>query len=174
MGIAAAIYSGGVAQVREKLSTLGPEFNNLHPDVRDRALRVLDEANAEFEPLGLRVGIYEGWRDLETEKRYIAQGVATIKDPYNSYHLWGLAVDFVFIDKLGRWSWLPNPNNPKDTAYRDPLWYRLGEIIERNGFEWGGRWKFFDAAHAQLALMNTAQLKVTYADPENFFATFTA
>lgn len=172
VGIAAAIYSGGVQQARAKLSTLGPEFNNLHPDVRERALRVIEEANAEFSDDGLTVGIYEGWRDAETQRRRIAAGVSQVSDPLDSFHAWGLAADFVFIDRLGSWTWLPDPSNSANTAYRDQRWYRLGAIIERNGFEWGGRWPWFDGPHGQLVLAKIAALKSNYGDPENFIATF--
>jgi hypothetical protein len=174
LGIAASVYKGAPAAVREKLSTLGPEFDNLHPDVRAKALRVLDEANKHFEGAGLRVGIHDGWRDVEESKANIVKGVSALRDPYNSYHVWGLAVDFVFLTKYGAWTWLPDPANPKNTAYRDKKWYELGEIIERNGFEWGGRWNSFDGPHAQLPIAKPVALRVSYGDPQKYIETFNA
>ena len=146
------------ADLRRLLSTIGPKWANLHPDVQTRALEVLAIANDHFRDQGLRVGIFDGWRPESDQTKHIESGVSFVSSARRSYHVWGLAVDFVFIDAAGNWTWLPNPNNPADRGYRDSRWFELGAIIEGAGFEWGGRWSQFDGPHAQLPVRRTATL----------------
>lgn len=168
--IAATLYRA--PNIRAALAQVGPGWQNLHPYVQSRAVSVIEESARVFAPKGLRVGMYEGWRDINTQKKRMQGGVSWVGDALNSYHPWGLAVDFVFIDRLGRWTWLPDPQNPQNTRYVDPRWYTLGEIIERDGFEWGGRWQNFDGPHAQLPVKKIAALKSTYGTPDKFIGTF--
>lgn len=173
MGIAASIYSGAPALVREKIAKLGPKWDHLHPIVRERAQRVLDDANAEFADDGLRVGMFDGWRDLDEQAVHIGAGASFVSATLDSYHVWGLAVDFVFLDRFGRWTWLPDPENPDNRAYRDPRWYRLGKIIERHGFEWGGRWPKFDGPHGQASDLTTVSaLRSMFRTPDDYVAQF--
>lgn len=166
--IAAALYKA--PNIRQALSTAGPEFNNLHPRVQAAALAVIEDAKAQ----GLSVGAFSGFRTLDEQRGLIEGGASRNSEPADSYHAWGLAVDFVFLDRLGRWTWLPDPNNPANKGYRDERWYRLGAIIEKNGFEWGGRWAWFDGAHAQMpSIARTADLKRIYAgDPSAYVRGF--
>lgn len=176
--IAGGITAGVIAtmhraqDLRAALAKTGKGWNNLHPGVQERALKVLEESVPVFETSGLKVGIFEGWRDLDTQRARIADGASWVDDALNSYHPWGLAVDFVFLDRLGRWTWLPDPKNPNNKAYVDPKWYTLGTIIERAGFEWGGRWRSFDGPHAQLRVQNVAALKKNYGMPDKFIEKF--
>lgn len=167
VGIVAALYKKAPS-IRAALSQIGEPFNRLHPIVQQRAERVLDDAAAEFAADGLTVGVFEGWRDLDKQTQHIASGASFVAEPLNSYHVWGLAVDFVFIDHLGRWTWLEKaPGQGWDK------WDRLGAIIERHGFEWGGRWKRRDGPHAQAPdVARVASLRAGYADPLQFIETF--
>jgi hypothetical protein len=168
----ASIVAGGAQSVAQAVSVLGPEFANLRADVREAARAVLDAANAEFASDGLRVGLYEGWRPIGVQESRIAAGASLVADPTDSLHVWGLAVDFVFLDQLGRWTWLPDPADPANTAYRDPRWYRLGQLIERAGLVWGGRWAWFDGPHAQAPGVSVASLRSVYGSPDAYLATF--
>lgn len=170
VGIAAALYKA--QDIRAALATVGPEYSNLHPEVQTRAAQVLAAADAEFSGEGVKVGIYEGWRDPSTQAKRIEAGASGVATPLESYHPWGLAVDFVFIDRLGRWTWLPDPKNPNNKAYVDPKWNRLGALIESAGFEWGGRWRNFDGPHAQFPVVRTAQLRASFTDPIDYVRTF--
>ena len=146
-------------RLRAVLSRLGPKWTNLHPDVRTRAELVLIDANAEFETDGLAVGVHQGWRTIDQQQKEIAEGDSFVSHALRSFHPWGLAVDFVFIDKAGRWTWLPDPANAKNREFVDPRWHRLGAIIERHGFKWGGRFRtVFDGPHAELGLEKTNTL----------------
>lgn len=168
-GLAAAALTQ-LQTIRQLTAQLGDDWKKLHPDVKRRALHVLAEANEHFAPKGLQVGIYDGWRDVKEQLQQIAEGDSKLKNPLNGYHPWGLAVDFVFIDRAGNWTWLPTDDNKPD-----PRWHELGAIIKRNGFEWGGEAfgaGFFDGPHAQLPILSTTALRTRYRDPQAFIGTF--
>ncbi len=152
LGVAAS----RLGAVRAQLSRLGPSWENLHPEVKRRALAVLREANRVFNPRGLWVGVFEGWRTEARQRQVMQRGTSGVRDWRYSYHPWGLAVDFVFLDRLGRWTW----DRPRSD------WDELGRIIEAQGFEWGGRWRSFDGPHAQLPLLKPSQLIAEYGAPD--------
>ncbi len=143
----------------------------VNPEVRRRANIVLDAANLEFAADGLQVGAFAGLRTVADERKNMDKGVSWLGLPLHSYHVWGLAVDFVFL-KNGRWTWAPTGNEGVDHT----LWVRLGKIIKSAGFEWGGDWsgKKFDGPHAQLPLMRVAQLQVRYHLPGEYIKTWVA
>ena len=160
IGAFAMLYAWKGKEIRSQLTLTGEGWNRLHPEVQRRALKVIEEANREFADDGLAVGIFEGYRSRERQQEVMDSGNSWTKDSDSSYHRWGLAVDIVFLNRLGRWTWSP----PR------AAWDRLGAIIERHGFQWGGRFRTFDGAHAQLPLMTIAQLKSQYTTPERYFA----
>lgn len=57
----------------------------------------------------------------------------------DSKHLHGLAVDFV-----------PMRNNQVWWAAPEQVWNRMGEIGEKYGLSWGGRWKNKDSPHFEI------------------------
>ena len=148
--------------IRAQLSMTGEGWDKLHPDMQRIAVEVIREAQLQ----GLNVGVLEGWRDAETQKKYMGAGTSWVGDVDGSYHRWGLACDFVFLDSLGRWTW--DPDNLGDGAdqSKSPSWQKLGAIIEKHGLGWGGRFKTFDGPHGELRLMSIAALKATYGNPE--------
>ena len=177
-------------EIRAQLSMTGQGWSNLHPEMQRRAQAVIHDANEHFKPLGLSVGAYEGWRTSQRQLETINQGTSFLdsNDWLRSYHPWGLAVDFVFINRLGMWTWEPGATtNDQDQAWYDvvlqwvgvsddpnkQLWHELGEIIERHGLEWGGRWgewgsRKFDGPHGQLtAYGRTSGLIAKYETPNN-------
>lgn len=86
-------------------------------------------------------GITEGLRDIETQKRYVAEGKSqTMK----SYHLRGKAVDVViYKDKKVTW----------DLKYYKELNDLVQEIAIEKGYKitWGGSWKtLVDGPHFQI------------------------
>lgn len=150
--------------LRAALSISGDAWDKTHPEVKARGLRVLEKANKHFAKYGLQVGIFEAWRDVSRQLEVMNSGNSEVKTPLNSYHPWGLALDFVFLKGPGLWTWEPTGDKDKDRA----LWMELGEIIEGEGFEWGGRWRSFDGPHAQYPLMRSGALIASYATPEGF------
>jgi hypothetical protein len=160
--------------VASRLSRLGAGWTNLDPEFRRRALAVLEEANRLFGPRGLAVGLHTGWRSLEAQREVMARGASRLSDPLSSYHVWGLAGDFVFIDRAGRWTWLPRADRKLDRR-----WLELGAIFRRHGLVWGADWDsdgnlaehlLVDAPHAQLPLLKVAQLRARYGEPATYIA----
>lgn len=160
--------------IRASLSMTGAGWHNLHPEMQRRAAHVLSEANEVFKPLGLSVGVFSGWRTTEEQAGHIGSGASFVDGVYKSYHVWGLACDFVFLDRLGNWTW--EPVGKYEAAWYDVFsddpnleaWKTLGGIIKKYGLEWGGDWKAFDAPHGQLTdYGNTQKLIAEYNVPNN-------
>jgi len=155
--------------IRAALTLTGEGWDKLHPEVKQRAERVLRIANAEFAKDGLIVGIHEGWRDVSRQAEVMQGGYSAVTHPLKSYHPWGLAVDFVFLTGPGLWTWDPDNLGKGADQRLSPSWQKLGAIIKAEGFEWGGDWvTIFDGPHAQLPIMRTAELNNTYHTPEAF------
>ncbi len=95
--------------------------------------------------LGLPVRIVEGYRSIARQNDLYAQGrtkpgaIVTNAKGGQSFHNYGVAVDFVFVN----------------TGYNAPdaHWYVLGSMAKKNGFSWGGDWSGFkDRPHCELTL----------------------
>ena len=162
-------------QIADLATKLDSKWSNLHPEVKSRALQVLEKAENAFKDTEYTLHIFDGWRDLKEQSDYINGGTSFVNSALNSYHPWGLAVDFVFKDSRGNWTWEPG----KDCAFYDLschgtdwFWSKLGEIIESVGFEWGGRWKSFDGPHAQYTgLGKVKDIRLASNDNPNNFIT---
>lgn len=150
---------------------LDSKWSKLNPEVKPRALQVLDAANRVFADTGYTVHIFDGWRPVASQQGHIESGASFVNDALRSYHVWGLAVDFVFKDSKGNWTWEPGADCAiYDLSCHGTRWYwdKLGEQIEAAGFEWGGRWRTFDGPHAQLTTLGrTSALIASYGEPTN-------
>lgn len=77
-------------------------------------------------------------------------GVVTKAKGGQSYHNYGLALDIVLIKdtnndgKFDTATWEENVDFDKDGK---PDWIEVAEIFQKNGWEWGGKWKFKDSPH---------------------------
>lgn len=156
-------YFAGSQPLQVYISKFGPKFDNLHPMVKIKAIQIINEMNAWLVSIGhpYRVGLHDGWRTEARQKGIIAspKRITFVRDWRSSYHVWGLAIDIVFIPRIGRWLW---PDYKTQKGKR--LWDKLGSIVEKYGMEWGGRWKNFDGPHAQLvSLGRTSSLKKRYS-----------
>lgn len=124
-----------IATLLQRLSS------NLQPLVQRQANKVLDD----MEKLGHPVRIVEGYRSFARQNALYQQGRTTPGDIVTnakageSYHNYGVAVDFAFVKE----------------GYDAPsrLWTLLGKVVKKHGFEWGGEWAgFVDKPHAQMSL----------------------
>lgn len=119
-----------------------PQFpDKLRPLVQRKA----DQMVAAFQAAGMPIRIVEGVRSCERQDALYAQGrtkpgnIVTNAKCGDSYHQYGVAVDFVF--------------RKEGYGATDEQWEILGRAGEALGFEWGGRWKSFpDKPHFQLTL----------------------
>ncbi len=124
-----------------------PDFNvptKLTPLVERMAANVI----TEMKRLGHEVRIVQGFRSIEEQNRLYAQGrttpgaIVTRARGGQSFHNYGVAVDFVF----------------RKEGYNatEALWQLLGKVGKAQGFEWGGDWKgFVDRPHFELKLGHT-------------------
>jgi peptidoglycan LD-endopeptidase CwlK len=143
------VLKGRIEDLKKKLpkEVAKPDYNRpvaLVPLVQRKA----DAVVAEMARLGHPVRIVEGFRSFERQAQLYAQGrttpgaVVTNAKAGESFHNYGVAVDFVF----------------RKEGYNagDTLWSLLGKVGKLQGFEWGGDWKgFVDRPHFELKLGHT-------------------
>ncbi|MBQ6458768.1 MAG: M15 family metallopeptidase, partial [Exiguobacterium sp.] len=103
--------------------------------------------------LDLEVRLTSGYRSAKEQNAVYAQGrsepgrVVTNAKAGQSYHNYGLAVDFVIIHNNKADYDLNTDRNRNDI----PDWQELGELGKALGFEWGGDWNSFpDYPHLQM------------------------
>jgi peptidoglycan LD-endopeptidase CwlK len=119
-----------------------PKVTGLHPKVADGVSSLINEAKAR----GMTVAMNMGLRTWEEQDALYAKGRTTFGSVVTnapgglSWHNYGLAVDVVFKDVNGNWTW----DDSMD-------WEGLGMVGKMFGFEWGGDWtKFPDLPHFQM------------------------
>jgi peptidoglycan L-alanyl-D-glutamate endopeptidase CwlK len=103
-----------------------------------------EEFIASCDKQGIDVLITSTYRDAESQNALFAQGRTTPGNKVTnakagqSYHNWRVAFDFVpLVNGKAQWN---------DIA----LFTKCGEIAEKCGLEWAGRWvKFKELAHCQ-------------------------
>lgn len=79
-------------------------------------------------------------------------GIVTKAKGGQSLHNYGLALDIVLVKdtnndgKFDTASWEENVDFDKDGKAD---WLEVANILEKNGWDWGGKWKFKDSPHFQ-------------------------
>jgi peptidoglycan L-alanyl-D-glutamate endopeptidase CwlK len=127
--------------LKAETGTNTPAITSLQPLVERQAANII----IEMKRLGHPVRLVQGYRSIEEQNKLYAQGrttagaIVTNAKGGESLHNYGCAIDFVF-QKEGY--------NASST-----LWELLGTVGEKQGFEWGSRWKAFtDKPHFQMTL----------------------
>jgi peptidoglycan LD-endopeptidase CwlK len=126
----------------------------LHPVVEEKKNKLVQQASDQ----GISIVITEGFRSKEEQDKLYAKGrteegnIVTYSKGGQSYHNYGLAIDFAIQLKDGRVIWDMkydgNNNNQSD-------WMEVVDIAKNLGFEWGGDWQGFkDYPHFQMSLEN--------------------
>ena len=109
--------------------------------------RQADKIVYDMKMLGHPVRVVEGYRSIERQDELYAQGrttagnIVTNAKGGQSFHNYGVAVDFVF----------------RKEGYNasEFLWGTLGTVGKEHGFKWGGDWKNFkDRPHFEMTLGN--------------------
>jgi hypothetical protein len=142
------LVGGGAGYYIMTQRMTGPRWDRLLPEMKTKALALLTAA----EKAGLSVMFWEGWRDPAVEVANIASGTSKLKDPLNSMHVWGSAVDIVFKNAAGMPEWPPAT---------DPRWKQLAQIAKSLGLVSGGLAWGWDWDHFQLP-GNLSALRSTY------------
>lgn len=130
-----------VERVRPQLSTADRRWDLLDADFRQRLLLAYRLMRDEH---GYDMALLEGYRSPERQTMLAGLGPSvTSAAAWQSYHQHGLAADSAFL-REGRLV----------ISERDP-WaakgYELyGEVAQRVGLTWGGRWQNADLGHVEL------------------------
>lgn len=122
----------------------------LHPIVAEK-VGILIEKTAEKE---ITILITDDYRSFEEQDKIYDKGrstpekVVTHAEGGESYHNFGLAVDFALQLENGNVIWDieydGNGNGQSD-------WFEVAEIAKELGFQWGGDWRGFkDYPHLQM------------------------
>lgn len=139
------------------ISTGVPRITGLHPKLAEIIPLAISEAKAR----GLDVGVFNGLRVVADQEKLYALGrtmknqdgydpvkrpmgnIVTNAQAWQSWHFFGLAVDFAFKNPKGAWWW------PGD---EDDKWDDLAKtMLMHAGVAWGGNWtKFPDFPHFQM------------------------
>ncbi len=122
----------------------------LHPVVENYQDELIEQAKAK----GIDIIITDDFRTIEVQDSLYKRGrttegnIVTNVKGGNSYHNYGLAIDFALKlnngDVIWDLSYDGNNNGEAD-------WMEVVEIAKELGFEWGGDWKSFkDYPHLQM------------------------
>ena len=122
----------------------------LHPIVAEK-VGILLEKTAEREIIILITDDYHSFEEqdkLYDKGRRTPGNVVTHSEGGESYHNYGLAVDFALQLENGDVIWNTeydgNGNGQSD-------WFEVAEIAKELGFQWGGDWRsFIDYPHLQM------------------------
>lgn len=121
-------------------------WNNVHPMVEFKTKSLIQLLAA----IDLPFGAFMGYRSFEEQNQLYAQGrttpgkIVTNAKGGQSWHQFGLAIDLVEDGDQTQtgiqWSWAKNMD-----------YFRIGELANQVGLEWGGFWKAFkDYPHVQF------------------------
>lgn len=130
-------------------------LNQLHPSVRDSAIRAYTKA-CKITPVGIHPFITETDRSFKRSDELYAQGrtkpgqIVTNAKGGQSIHNYKLAIDFVILID-NKMSWKVDDN-----------WLKVVACFKEEGWVWGGDWKSFkDYPHVEKT--NGNSLKVLQA-----------
>ncbi|MFC7439730.1 M15 family metallopeptidase [Laceyella putida] len=104
---------------------------------------------------GIAIKITEGFRSFEKQDQLYAKGrtvpgeIVTYAEGGESYHNYGLAVDFALFDaKRKRLSWDMERDGNKNGVSD---WEEVAQEAKKLGFDWGGDWsRFKDYPHLEM------------------------
>ena len=125
---------------RPMLALADRRWEQMDPEFVQRLLLVFKIMKEEN---GYDMVLLEGWRSPERQNLLAARGAnVTMATAWQSYHQWGLAADCAFV-RQGKLV----------ISEREPWamegYRRYGEVAERVGLTWGGRWQMMDLGHVE-------------------------
>jgi peptidoglycan LD-endopeptidase CwlK len=135
-----AFNTAEVEIVRPLLASADRRWEQMDPAFVQTLLRVFKIMKEEH---GYEMALLEGWRSPERQALLAAKGThVTMAGAWQSYHQYGLGADCAFYR-----------DGKLVISEKDP-WamrgYQLyGEVAERMGLTWGGRWQMMDLGHVE-------------------------
>ncbi|SLL36077.1 M15 family metallopeptidase [Niallia sp. FSL W8-0635] len=146
-----------------KLNEPEPDYSNvplpteLNPIVKEKKDTLVQKAG----DIGIRIVITEDFRSVEEQNRLYEQGrttegsIVTNAKGGESYHNYGLAIDFALLDINGVVIWDMNYDGNGNSKSD---WMEVVDIAKALGFQWGGDWvNFKDYPHFQMDFGLTIQ-----------------
>ena len=124
-------------------------IEDCHPALQPKGFALL--VNCSIKNIGIR--ITQGMRSYLYQDELYAQGrtkpgkIVTNAKGGESWHNFGLAIDFCLLDKEKQVSWDMNQDS---NNIGTPDWTQIAQIAKDLDFEWGGNWKKPDWPHFQL------------------------
>ncbi|ALC83726.1 MULTISPECIES: M15 family metallopeptidase [Bacillus] len=127
-----------------------PLPTELHPVVAENRDKLANRAKE----IGISIVITDDFRSFEEQDKLYAKGrttkgsIVTYAKGGESYHNYGLAIDFALRLNNGNVSWdMEYDGNKNGTSD----WMEVVKIAKELGFEWGGDWSGFkDYPHLQM------------------------
>jgi peptidoglycan LD-endopeptidase CwlK len=127
-----------------------PAPTGLHPIVEEKKNELVKKAAA----IGIDILITDDFRSIEAQNNLHGQGrtkpgnIVTYAEGGESYHNYGLAIDFALLLENGDVVWDTkrdgNGNGKAD-------WLEVADIGKELGFSWGGDWRRFkDYPHLEM------------------------
>ncbi|UZD14845.1 M15 family metallopeptidase [Virgibacillus natechei] len=127
-----------------------PLPDDLHPLVEEKKDILLEQAEA----IDIDVVITDKTRSIDEQNELYEQGrsasgnIVTNAKGGESYHNYGLAIDYALLDNNGDIHW-DIQYDGTDSGESD--WFEVAELAKDLGFEWGGDWnRFPDYPHLQM------------------------
>ncbi|WP_157337268.1 M15 family metallopeptidase [Paenibacillus lutrae] len=135
-------------------------LTELNPVVAEKKAELVKKTAA----IGITILITDDFRSIEAQDELYKKGrsvdgsIVTKAKGGESYHNYGLAVDFALRKKDGKVIWDMNYDGNRD-GKKD--WMQVVKIAKDLGFEWGGDWENFpDYPHLQMSFgLSIAQLQ---------------
>ena len=131
---------------------------NVHPTLRDKTVRVLQD----LERQGFKPSLSEGRRSKAEALRNFRRGVGS----KTSRHIPGYAIDF-FDQNTSK----QNPGNINIHDYRSKegkaFWSALGKSAKKHGLQWGGDWRKPDRPHVQIPPNERGRFRLPNQTPGN-------
>ncbi|EIT84768.1 peptidase M15B and M15C DD-carboxypeptidase VanY/endolysin [Fictibacillus macauensis ZFHKF-1] len=126
-----------------------PLPTGLHPAVVAGKNKLISQAKAK----GISLLVTDGFRSSAKQNQLYAKGrsekgnIVTTARGGESYHNYGLAIDFALRKKDGSVVWDMRMDENKN-GLSD--WMEVVKLAKRLGFSWGGDWEFKDYPHLQM------------------------
>ncbi|AMM44867.1 L-alanoyl-D-glutamate peptidase [Bacillus phage SP-15] len=132
---------------------MAADIKNLHPVVKEKTEQLISIMDKKLTKYKMR--ITQGYRSIAEQNEIYAQGrtkpgsIVTNAKGGQSYHNYGLAIDFCLISPDGKQaSWDMNKDFDGDGVAD---WKEVVTEAKKLGFDWGGDWSGFkDYSHFEM------------------------
>lgn len=142
--------------IKDKPSLI--RIQSAHPCIRQRAIDAYLLAESRMSGMN-RLRITYGLRTFKEQQAIWQKGrdehgnvisgrsIVTKAKAGQSYHNYGLALDFVLLHNDGKISYSLSEDLDNDG---EPDWKEVAYAFKKFGFNWGGEWKFRDNPHVEF------------------------